>query len=417
MIERALRSDFKFNIGDIIKDNSRNLQIIDRKRARSKNGIMQKYYKYKCLNCGWDCGFHFNYRFNCYNNDFWVIESNLSKSKGSGCACCNNKVVIKNINNLTHIYPETEKYLVNKKDGDTHTPRSNMKILCKCPICNNKKVYNINNLIGRGFSCNVCGDGISYPEKIMSNILYQLNIDYSHQFLIKDKNKRYLYDFYFELNNSKYIIEVNGIQHYEENNFSFGNHSLITEKQNDKNKKDCAIIYGIEESNYIVIDARKSNINYIRNNVLNSKLNEILNLKNIDWQLCDLYASKNMLLEICKYWKDNHSNISMKNLEEKYKLSKSTIFNYLKKGTELKLCEYNGDLEKSKNFERHKQINTHGKQVEIFKNGISFGKFINCADLARKSEKLFNIKLNKSNISAVCIGNQKTHKGFTFRYI
>lgn len=417
MKERTLRSDFKFNIGDIIKDNSRNLQIIDRKRARSKNGTMQKYYKYKCLNCGWDCGFHFNYRLNCYNNDFWVVESNLSKKKGSGCACCNNKVVIKNINNLTYIYPETKKFLVDEKDGDTHTPRSNMKIMCKCPICNNKKVYSITNLIGKGFSCNVCGDGISYPEKVMSNILFQLNIDYSHQFLIKDKSKRYLYDFYFKLNNNKYIIEVNGIQHYEENNFSFGNHSLELEKQNDKNKKDCAIRYGIKESNYIVIDARKSNINFIRNNILNSKLNEILMLKNIDWNLCDLYASKSILLEICKYWKDNYPNISIKNLEEKYKLSKSTIFNYLKKGHDLKLCKYNGDFEKLKNFEKHKQINTHGKQVEIFKDGISYGKFRNCVDLERKSEELFNIKLNSSNISAVCTGYQKTHKGFTFKYV
>ena len=37
-------------------------------------------------------------------------------------------------------------------------------------------------------------------------------------------------------------------------------------------------------------------------------------------------------------------------------------------------------------------------------------------ELERQSEELFGIKLDYRNISGVCLGKQKTYKGFMFRH-
>lgn len=418
MVERKLRSDFKFNIGDIIKDNSRNLQIISRKRDKTKNSTLHKYYRYKCLNCGWDCGEHYNHRLNCYNHEFWVLESNLSKINGSGCACCNNKVVIKNVNNLLFKYSEVAKYLVNTEDGYTHTSKSPKKILCKCPVCNNTRYYSVQNLVVKGFYCDKCSDGISFSEKFISNLLSQLNIKYVRQFCLKSNVRKYFYDFYFEYHNKKYIIEANGIQHYKETKFSNNNtKTLDDEIRNDKEKFDLALRNGINYQNYIVIDARVSELEYIKNSIIHSNLSSIFDIKNIDWNECLLYASKSILPEICQYWEQNHQNISLSNLSKKYNLDRSTITQYLKNGTKIGICNYDPQIEKEKQYNKLKMLNRHGKPVEIFKDGISYGRFINCSELARQSEKLFGVKMKHDKISAVCLGIQKTHKGFTFNYI
>jgi hypothetical protein len=58
-----------------------------------------------------------------------------------------------------------------------------------------------------------------------------------------------------------------------------------------------------------------------------------------------------------------------------------------------------------------------GKQIEIFKDGVSLGKYSSCSELERCSEKDFGVKLLNSNISMACNGNRKQHKGFTFKYV
>lgn len=413
-----MKSNFKFDIGNIIKDDSRNLKIIDRKRKRANDGNLYKYYKYKCLNCGWDCGFHYNHKLNCFHEEFWVLESNLLKENGSGCACCNNKVVIKNVNNLVFKYPNIEKYLVDKQDGYIHTPQSHKKVLCQCPICHTKKYYNVDRLVKQGFSCNKCSDKISYPEKLLANILYQLNVQYIKQYCLKNSTRKYLYDFYFVINNEPFIIEVNGIQHYVETKFNYKNtRTLNDEIKNDIEKKHYAINSGIKEENYIIIDARKSDLEYIKNNIIKSRLKDIFNLQKVDWNECGIYATKNLLLDICLYWNKYSNIMTTSAIAKKYQLHKNTIIRYLKTGCQLGLCNYNSNLEREKQYNRQKQQNLRGKPVEIFKNGISYGNFISSAELSRKSKEIFGVELDKRNISAVCTGKQKSHKGFTFKFI
>lgn len=74
-------NDFKINIGQHIKDDSRDIQIIDRKhipRVCNTHTIKEKYYEIYCNRCG---------------TKHWVVEHSILKLK-TGCPCCAGKVVV-----------------------------------------------------------------------------------------------------------------------------------------------------------------------------------------------------------------------------------------------------------------------------------------------------------------------------------
>lgn len=332
-----ITSNFKIEIGQVFKDNKRDMEIIDKeyKDKITSDGYKQncKWYKYKCNKCGW--------------NEGWIIENHLLN--GQGCACCKNQVVVKGINDITTTHPNLVKYFVNIEDAYTHTYSSNKKSNLKCPYCEFEREMVISNIYNQGFSCSKCGDGISYPEKFMTNILQQLKEqkkieDFIVQFSKADTTwcNNYRYDFYFEHNNKKYIIETHGEQHYEENtNFKI---SLKENRENDKLKKDLAISNGIKEENYIVIDCRKSELEFIKQNILNSRLNELFDLSNIDWLSIGEKSERNLVKEVCDYWNkhnnENNENLTTTDLGKIFKKHYGTIRDYLKKGNKLLWCNY-----------------------------------------------------------------------------
>ena len=67
-ILNKVTKSFKYKIGDEIKDECRDIVIIDReyrerKHSNGKSIINDKWYKYRCNKCGWDEG--------------WIVESAL----------------------------------------------------------------------------------------------------------------------------------------------------------------------------------------------------------------------------------------------------------------------------------------------------------------------------------------------------
>ena len=201
--------------------------------------------------------------------------------------------------------------------------------MVKLKTCAISKIY-ANHSIG----C-ICSDSISYGEKFVYGLLKQLNIDFIIQlsnttFKWCDNKK---YDFYIPLNNT--IIEVNGIQHYKENNRGL---SLEEEIKNDIFKKELALNNGI--SNYIVIDCRKSDFEWLYNSILNSELMNLFNLNDIDWIKCEEFArNSNFIKSICDY-KNNNKDSSILEISRLFGFSKSAIRNWLKIGTKLGWCEY-----------------------------------------------------------------------------
>lgn len=395
-------SDFKAEIGQVFEDDKRNITIVQREiRTRyKKNGdkCNEKWYKYHC---------------NIDDNEDWIVESNLLK--GNGCNVCTGKKALLGVNTIWDKARWMCDLGVSEEDAKKYTIQSHQKISVKCPDCGKvKKVYIYYVYKTHSISC-ICGDGgISYPEKLMFNILEQLNIKFITQ-LSKTTFEwcgKYKYDFYFKYNGEKYIIETHGEQHYKKK-FK-GSRTLEQEQENDKIKKELTILNGIKEENYIVINCKYSELDFIKQNILNDKLNEVFDLSIIDWNKVEEYALSNLVKKVCEY-KSNNSNATTTEIGKIMKLDRSTIIRYLKQGAKLGWCDYSPELEKIKNYKNKGGLNS--KQVEIFKDNKSFGIFSSCLELERQSKTLFGIKISNSGISSVANGKRKLHKGYTFQYI
>ena len=123
-ILNKVTKSFKLKIGDKIKDEGRDITIIDREYRETKytNGksINYKWYKYRCNKCGWDEG--------------WIVEGSLLKQK-QGCSCCRGFTVVENINSIW----TTDRWMcdlgLSEEDAKTHTKCSRDKVFVVCPKC------------------------------------------------------------------------------------------------------------------------------------------------------------------------------------------------------------------------------------------------------------------------------------------
>jgi len=288
----------------------------------SSNGFDKKGYWFKCLE-------HFEHKSELKNIN--TFTSGIGSIK---CIRCNT-ISITHSNYIC--------FLVNKKDAYKYSYGSREKILMKCPNCGHEKKMSLNTLINSGFGCKKCGDGVSFCEKFMFNLLEQLlNKDFQTQ-LSKTTFKwclKFKYDFY--INKINTIIETHGIQHYEGgfDKIKSTKHikTLEEEQNNDEKKENLAIKNGID--NYIILDCRYSELNWIKNSILNSELPILLNFKeeDIDWLKCHEYACNSLVKEVCNLW--NNGIKSTKEIGELLKKGNTAIVKYLKQGAILGWCDY-----------------------------------------------------------------------------
>jgi len=316
LITKHIMKEFRLNVGDFINDNDRNLKIINRKIINQK-----KYYTCKCLIC---------------NGEYDIWERHLLTDK-SNCPYCLGRRVLIGFNDLNTIRPDLIKYLKHKEDGEQCTIYSNKRMELKCPDCNFEKVMRVYKLSNKGFSCPRCSDNISYSEKFMISLLDQLNIKYIYQLTKKSQEwcDSFMYDFYIEIEKEKIIIETNGCQHYEINGFQkLGNYTLEDTVNNDYTKRQLALSNGITD--YIELDCRNSNLNWLKKSILESNLPIILDFKesDIDWSKCEEATTKSYVKIACQIKKENPS-YTIEKIGDVLQRSNPTIISYLKKGKTL----------------------------------------------------------------------------------
>ena len=306
------RWDYELNIDK----NGKSISPKDVSYASS--GFNHKGYWFKCLD-------HLE-----HGSELKSISNYTKGQKGSlNCDMCNTI-------SITH--SELIKYLANKEDAYKHSMGSHENILMKCPDCGHEKRMRIPNLIVDGFSCNRCGDGISFPEKVVFNMFQQL-LDKNFITQLSKTTfewcKKYRYDFYIEKLKG-IICECHGLQHYEEIRGKWG--SLKEIKENDVDKEWLARENGIE--NYIIIDCRKSELKWIKNNIMNSKLPKLLGFKekDVDWVKCVEYACTSLVRVACDLWKGGINDTL--EISKIIKVSRVTAVKYLKQGFELGWCDY-----------------------------------------------------------------------------
>lgn len=308
-----MSKEYLYEIGEIVNE----LEIIEKLRMKDRK-YTTKGYKVKCIKDGYE---------------YEAREGNLKH--GYKCPVCANRVIIKGINDISTVRPDLVKYFLNIEDAFTKSVCSSGKAEMICPKCKSQKTMLISNLSRQDYGCHVCGDGISYPEKFISNLLKQLKVDFISQYsTIWSNTKRY--DFYIPVYNM--IIETHGLQHYEQTG-GFFNKPIEEEKENDLLKEKLAKENKIDL--YIVLDCRDSSLQWIKNSVLNSELSKFFNFDNIDWSECAKSATSSLVFEVSKYWKSKKENETTSTLASLFDVRKTTIIQYLKKGTELGWCDYN----------------------------------------------------------------------------
>lgn len=309
-------------------------------------------------------------------------------SKGYGCPVCSNNYnsIASRLNqkhiNLWQTDPDIAMYLKNKEDGYNITSGSNRFLEWVCPRCGHIQTRSVHTVKANGFICEMCTDGFSKPEKFMRSILIQLGIEFEMQKKFEwSGNKKY--DFYFE----GILCETHGLQHYEHCFRYIGARTLEEEIQNDKYKEMIAKENGFNDDTYIVIDCRKSEKDWIKRSILNSKLSKIYDLSKINWDQCEKDCLSSLILEICNLWNQGYSTTEIK--RELHISKKSTIVSkYLKICDSLGLCNYNSKQSRI-NASVHKVVCLNNKQVF---NSI------------KDAEKYYNIR----NVSGCCIGQVKS---------
>ena len=336
-------------------------------------------------------------RFKCLKDGYIFSAIPRNVLHGTGCPVCAGRAVAQGINDLCTTNPSIASLLHDKDDGLHVTYQTHKKLKFICPYCTCERICRPSKVLDKNgkFICNTCGDGISYPEKYFSSFLNELGIDYMYQLsrTTFEWIGNYLYDFYIPSKNM--IVEVHGFQHYTNQNS--WHQDINNTKENDKSKYELAISNGIKH--YIVVDARKSTYEWMKNSIINS-LSEYFDMSDVNWDMCASNANNSILIDICNDY-DKFKNPDY--LCEKYHLTYPTIRRYIREGSKINLVSYNDFQKTVKRIKGQKISNKIAKKLICIETGEIFESvsFVN---------RRYNIKL--SNIK-----NIPKHYGLTWMYL
>lgn len=281
--------------------------------------------------------------------------------------------VIQGKNDLYSTYPNLMNLIINKDLAKTYSYGTHHLFLYKCPICGDEK-YEEGKYISK-YKCDKCPkDALSYPNKFIRAFMKQLNVNNLEFEFNPSWIKPYRYDCYFELNEKKFIIEMDGgIGHGK---LKFNSKEKDTEGlKRDKYKDKLAKEHNIE---VIRINCNKSDVNFIKENILKSRLSEIFDLNIIDWNNCNIWALNNILIKVCEYYKNAQGdNKSTVNISKIFNLDITTVQKYLRIGTKYNLCFYDKKLaNEMRNKNAIKAIKDQSYKIKILtKNNEMIGIF------------------------------------------
>lgn len=284
--------------------------------------------------------------------DYWISIRNFIKQRG--LPKYNRKIVVKGVNDIATTHPEYVQYFVNKEDVYRYSHGCTAYSDVVCPICGHIRNVRIDRFTRVPFSCPVCGDNVSYPNKFVREFFNQLQqsgkvifdsekvFDWSKN--LNHKRSKRTYDFYLSIPR-EIIVEAHGAQHYDSSFCSIpGARTLEEEKLNDIFKYNLAVKNGFTNGNYVVLDCRKSSVDWIKSSIMNSVLPDILQFteSDIDWVKCDSMATSNYTWIAAQLWNSGMRSTSC--IATEMQLNQFTIQKYLKKAHVLGWCDYDADF-------------------------------------------------------------------------
>lgn len=347
------------------------------------------------------------YRCKTCNNEGEAMACHLYSLK---CPYCTGRKVKKGFNDVATTHPHLIECFEDKTDAEKYTHGSSKKVNLVCPNCGLKKQMRISHLTrNNGMSCLKCSDGVSYPNKFCREMITQLpatNIYFEWQ-PEWCKLYKYFYDIYFEFNNNKYILEIDGEQHYYP---TYGEEEFEKTIKHDRHKEKLAEEHNI---NLIRVKCFRNNKNQLIDNIYRSELQHIFDLSIIDFNACHKAGLTNLINEVCSYY--NSTDAYTFQIAEKFRLSKSTIVNYLNYGHSIGICNFSKEDQEDHRVSRLREVS--GKKVKAYdENHIFIGEFNTITECVNILSNKYNKKFTISNISKVCKGKGKSCFGFIFEY-
>ena len=395
--------DFKYKVGEIIKDDKRQLEIIDTfyiPKQKHKNGkpfiSNEKWYKYKCLKCG---------------NVDTIIEDSLYSGKCGCNACCTPpKKIVKGINDISTTAPWMMQYIVDEEYIYNNSKYSKNKTTMKCPDCGRVYIKSAMQVCANhGLTC-ACKDSWSYPNKYIYSLLEQLGVDFEPEKIFEWSDNR-RYDIYLNHNGIDIIVEMFGLQHYKEIYLNKIGRSFDDEVENDVMKKSIAEENGIKH--YFIIDSSVSESLFIKQSIIDSGLLQLLNVseQDIDWDECDCFATSNLHKSICEYHESNPCD-NLESLAKHFRVSKRTIRDAIEKGLKNGWCS-KSPTETHNIRVKNGMVNRGQKPIYCITNDMYFS----CASIACNILSNIDGTEYSSRPLRKSIDRNQRYKNYKFKFI
>lgn len=323
-------------------------------------------------------------------------------NRGGRCYCerAVNSLVI-GYNDIATKRPDLAEILLNKEDAYKYPITSKVKLKWICPDCGEIIEACPSDVYYHRLVCPKCSDGLSYPNKFIYNVLKQTDTKFDFikreyrpewcSFTLSNGKSKYgIYDIYFSVNGIEYVVEMDGEFH----NKSYTNSKLTIEeiKEIDSIKDKLAHEHNI---NMIRIDCAYCNENrfqYIKENICNSKLAEIIDLNNVDFDECNKQSLSSLVIRVGKLWNDGYT---VGKILDELAISETTVRSYLIMCNNMGLTNYT--KEESMNRSRCRKV--YCTTLNILFNG------------ATEAQKILGI--DRTSIRRCCIGEKKDTKGRT----
>lgn len=335
LTKRRHRTAFKYSIGDIVNNN----KVLKAFRVDDYRGQTCKRYEFQCLSCG-------------YVGEKYEVDLENRKCP----ICSNRRFVHPDINSIKITHPNIYKHIVDN-DADKYSYGSGHKVHWKCPLCKNTNFTAIKCLTSsRPTGCQFCGDGISYPEKILYNTLSFVSNTF-------EKHKRFawsegrIYDAF----DKDIFIEIHGSQHYVKSFEKCGGRTLEEEIENDKRKHEIAVNNHKNLVDYVVIKAYPETFDNIKHAILNSRLTKYYNFSKVNWYDVKKKAESSLVVEVGRLY---NFNDNIEDISKLFQLHNTTVYRYLHRATELGVCNFIPDYKNEHNSCKVRCKNTG----EVFKS-------------------------------------------------
>lgn len=353
---------------------SQNLDVIDKRKSGKKEIFTL---------CCRECGKPFDADRKALATACLLRENGKCKTKW--CPICNRKRSAEGINDVATLRKDLVKYFANTEDAKRYSIGSHAEVLLKCPDCGKEKIIAVSTLCANGFHCDYCSDNLSLGNKMIRNLCLQLPLD-EYDFEFSDlwtRNKRY--DCYFVYRLNKYLIEMDGEQHTRDTNWA----SRDDQEKNDSLKNELARHNGYE---IIRIKAYETDFDYIKDNILGSKLSEIFDLSNIDWDKIYEQTITSVNVEMANYYME-HKDMTMKDIAKHFHVSCPTLRKALKKLTKVGLCDYTKEMafKNAMKYNAEKKAKNNPPFMVYSPEGILLGVFNNANKCFYTLQKEFDL--------------------------